>query len=168
MNMQLTTFVIAMIALNGSTILLLAKILAGTSFRQALLEKDPAVVEETTRALVASHEATVQAWAPAIVSAAAAGIAVPVTVPNPPTPQNVADALPASYSRIAGAFGAVVLAAALYALANYIIWAAFYSPASIKDVLDKTGNFFLAGSALFAPYAVNQLTSIFPRQPAAR
>jgi hypothetical protein len=168
MDPKLTTFVIAMIALNGSVVFLLARVLGGTSFREAMVEKDPAVVEETTRALVASHAATVQALAPALISAAGVRGSVPVAVPDAPTPQDVADALPASYSRIAGAFGAIVLAGALFALANYITWAAFYLPGSIKDVLDKMGNFFIAGSALFAPYAANQLTSIFHRQPTAR
>ncbi|HLL30971.1 MAG TPA: hypothetical protein VK403_08245 [Allosphingosinicella sp.] len=168
-----------MAALNLAVLILLSRMLGGLTLRGALIEKDPAVVEDTTAALVASQKVTAdavvavaQAQAPALAAAAAGGpgggAITPVTVPNPVTPQNVVDALPASYSRIAGAFGAIVLAAALYGVANYIIWAAFFAPDKISGVLDKMGSFFLAGSALFAPYAVNQLTSIFPRQPAAR
>lgn len=178
-DLMLPAFLIAMVALNLAVLILLSRMLGGLTLRGALVEKDPAVVEDTTAALVASHKvaadaavAMAQAQAPALLAAASGGpgaaTVTPVTAPNPVTPQNVADALPASYSRIAGAFGAIVLAAALYGLANYIIWAAFFAPDKISSVLDKMGSFFLAGSALFAPYAVNQLTSIFPRQPAGR
>ena len=66
-----------------------------------------------------------------------------------------------SYSRVAGALGAFVLAASLWALANWLIYAAFWAPDTISPVLDGVGNFFLAGSSLFAPYAFNQLASVF-------
>lgn len=167
MSPQFATFVIAMLALNLSVLLLLARILSGTDINRALKEKDPAVVEETARALTAAHFAAAESLAPAAVAAATSGEVAPV-VPAAPTPQEINDALPASYSRIAGAFGAIVLAGALYAVANYITWAAFFEPDKISPVLDKMGSFFLAGSALFAPYAFNQLTSIFPRPPATR
>ncbi|HEY5723448.1 MAG TPA: hypothetical protein VIT45_14120 [Allosphingosinicella sp.] len=153
---QLAAFIIAALALNLMVLILLRHILASVSLPDALVEKDPAVIEETTAALVASHQADVQA-------AAALSVAgTPTAAPAPVTAQEVAEALPASYSRIAGAFGAIVLAAALYAIANYIVWAMFFAPDKVSPVLQNIGSFFLAGSALFAPYAFNQLTSIFP------
>jgi hypothetical protein len=178
-DLMLPAFVIAMVALNLTVLVLLNRMLSGLDLRGVLSEKDPAVVADTTAALVAGQKAAAdaavavaQANAPVFAAAAAAGNLPPAAltpaVAPAVAPQDVADALPASYSRIAGAFGAIVLAAALYSVANYIVWAAFFAPDRIGGVLDKIGNFFLAGSALFAPYAVNQLTSIFPRQPTAR
>jgi hypothetical protein len=148
-----------MFALNLTVLVLFKRMLSGRPLGGALVEKDPAVIQDATAALIASHKASADAAAAVSSSAAVAG--------NAP-PEDVVDALPASYSRVAGAFGAIVLAAALYGLANYLVWAAFYQPDKISNVLEETGTFFLAGSALFAPYAVNQLTSIFPRPPAPK
>ena len=160
---------LAMFALNLTVLVLFKRMLSGRPLGGALVEKDPAVIQDATAALIASHKASADAAAAVSSSAAVAGNAPPApTLPTPLTPEDVVDALPASYSRVAGAFGAIVLAAALYGLANYLVWAAFYQPDKISNVLEETGTFFLAGSALFAPYAVNQLTSIFPRPPAPK
>jgi hypothetical protein len=64
-----------------------------------------------------------------------------------------------SYSRACGSLGMIVMAGMLFALGNYILWASFFDKSI--DILDKIGSFFLAGSSLFAPYAFNQLGSVF-------
>lgn len=64
-----------------------------------------------------------------------------------------------SFSRVAGAFGALALAMAVIGISYWLVYALFYE----KDisVLKQAGWFFLSGSALFAPYAFNQLSSVF-------
>lgn len=66
-----------------------------------------------------------------------------------------------SYSRISGLFGSVMISAFFWAFGNIIIWEAFHNPAQIKPTVDSVGTFFLVGSALFLPYAFNQLRLIF-------
>ena len=65
-----------------------------------------------------------------------------------------------SFSRISGAFGAMALAMAVTGISYWLVFALFYDPGNLKNLKDA-GWFFLAGSALFAPYAFNQLASIF-------
>ena len=64
-----------------------------------------------------------------------------------------------SFSRVAGAFGALALAVAVIGISYWLVYALFY--AEDIAVLKQAGWFFLSGSALFAPYAFNQLSSIF-------
>jgi hypothetical protein len=64
-----------------------------------------------------------------------------------------------SFSRTAGAFGAMSLAAAVIGVAYWMVYALFYDQ-DVK-VLKEASWFFLSGSALFAPYAFNQLSSVF-------
>lgn len=66
-----------------------------------------------------------------------------------------------SYSRVSGMVGAIVLACFFWALANVVVFQAFTQQAQIEVVLKGVGTFILSGSALFAPYAFNQLTGIF-------
>ncbi|WP_051563722.1 hypothetical protein [Enterovibrio calviensis] len=67
-----------------------------------------------------------------------------------------------SFSRTAGAFGAMALAAATIGISYWLIYALFCQDSeSISESLTSVGYFFLAGSALFAPYAFNQLSSLF-------
>jgi hypothetical protein len=66
-----------------------------------------------------------------------------------------------SYSRISGLFGSVMISAFFWALGNVIIWKAFENPAQIEPIIDSVAKFFLVGSALFLPYAFNQLRLIF-------
>lgn len=73
--------------------------------------------------------------------------------PDPP--------LPTSFSRVAGIVGAIVLVVFFWGLANAILYDAFTYLDHIKQIVQNTWQFFLVGSALFAPYAFNQLTSIF-------
>lgn len=64
-----------------------------------------------------------------------------------------------SFSRVAGAFGALALAMAVIGISYWLIYALFYEKE--LSVLQQAGWFFLSGSALFAPYAFNQLSSVF-------
>jgi hypothetical protein len=70
----------------------------------------------------------------------------------------------ASYSRVTGALGAVILTAFFWAIGNVVL-ADTLSPnaaATIGPLLNAVGRFFLVGSALFLPYAFNQLKTLFP------
>ena len=64
-----------------------------------------------------------------------------------------------SFSRTAGAFGAMALAAAVIGVSYWLVYALFYTQP--LTVLKDASWFFLSGSALFAPYAFNQLSSVF-------
>lgn len=76
--------------------------------------------------------------------------------PSPPGSQVQAD-MP-STSRVVAAVGTLVLAAMLLGVGYYTLWSLFtYQSVDLSSI----GTYFLAGSALFAPYAVNQLSSIF-------
>ncbi|VWX54422.1 hypothetical protein [Novosphingobium sp. 9U] len=67
-----------------------------------------------------------------------------------------------SYSRVTGALGAVILTAFFWAIGNVVLMDALGDRGNIVQLLDAAGRFFLVGSALFLPYAFNQLRSIFP------
>ena len=66
-----------------------------------------------------------------------------------------------SYSRISGLFGSVIISAFFWALGNVIIWKAFQNPTQVEQIINGVQKFFLVGSALFLPYAFNQLRLIF-------
>jgi len=70
-----------------------------------------------------------------------------------------------SYSRVTGALGAVILTSFFWAIGNVVLSQALGDAASItriKPMMDAVSPFFLVGSALFLPYAFNQLKSLFP------
>jgi hypothetical protein len=67
-----------------------------------------------------------------------------------------------SYSRITGALGAVVLTAFFWSLGNIVLIRALSDVTTIKPMMDAISPFLLVGSALFLPYAVNQLKTLFP------
>lgn len=85
--------------------------------------------------------------------AAPVGAAGAAPEPPPASPQV------GSFSRTAGAIGGMALAAAVIGIAYWVLYALFYE--ANLDKLEGLGTFFLSGSALFAPYAFNQLSSIF-------
>ncbi len=64
-----------------------------------------------------------------------------------------------SFSRVAGAVGTIAIAATFVGLGYWIVYSLFFKQ-PLED-LAETGVYFLAGAALFAPYAFNQLSSIF-------
>jgi len=66
-----------------------------------------------------------------------------------------------SYSRVAGLLGVGALTSFFWALGNVILRQAFIDPSKIGEIVTGCEPFFLAGSALFAPYAFNQLSSVF-------
>lgn len=67
----------------------------------------------------------------------------------------------ASFSRVAGAIGAMALASFMAGLGLWIFFAINMEDATRIDRLPKLSTYFLGGSALFAPYAFNQLSKIF-------
>jgi hypothetical protein len=75
---------------------------------------------------------------------------------NPPAP---APEVP-SYSRVAAAVGTFVLATMVLGMGYYALWSLF-----TRNTVDlsSVGSYLLSGSALFAPYAFNQLSSIFKK-----
>ncbi len=71
---------------------------------------------------------------------------------------------PTSASRVIAFIGSIVLATFLWALGNVVLFKAVQATdggSDIGSLLSEIGNFFLAGSALFAPYAFNQLSRVF-------
>lgn len=66
-----------------------------------------------------------------------------------------------SYSRVSGFIGSTVMACFLWAISNYVLYAAFCDADNIAKLLASLGTYFLAGASLFAPYAVNQLSKVF-------
>jgi hypothetical protein len=66
-----------------------------------------------------------------------------------------------SYSRVTGLFGAVIVTCFFWAIGDVILWKAMVSPAEVKEITANLGPFFLVGSALFLPYAFNQLKTVF-------
>jgi len=69
-----------------------------------------------------------------------------------------------SYSRVTGAFGAVILTAFFWAVGNILLANSLSEVdfSKLAQLLDALGRFFLIGSALFLPYAFNQLKTLFP------
>jgi hypothetical protein len=78
------------------------------------------------------------------------------------TPEKV---YPTSFSRLAGALGAMVLACFFWGLGNVIFYFAFANIGIVTQLGSALGWYFLAGSALFAPYAFKQLGQIFNAGP---
>jgi len=68
---------------------------------------------------------------------------------------------PTSFSRVAGAIGAVSLAAFMAGLGLWVFFAISDQDATMIDRLSKLSTYFLGGAALFAPYAFNQLSKVF-------
>lgn len=74
-----------------------------------------------------------------------------------PLSSNTSDDVP-STSRVGAAVGTLVLAVMALGVGYYMLWSLF---AHQSVDLSGIGTYFLSGSALFAPYAFNQLSSIF-------
>lgn len=68
---------------------------------------------------------------------------------------------PTSFSRLTGLIGTIYLAAFLWALGFFVLTYIWVDPTKIATVIGESGRFLMAGSALFAPYAFNQLSQIF-------
>lgn len=68
-------------------------------------------------------------------------------------------AMVGSASRMIAMFGLLVLAVVLLGIGNAITWSLFVE--NKVPALDGIGTYLLGGAALFAPYAFNQLKSVF-------
>jgi len=65
-----------------------------------------------------------------------------------------------SFSRTAGIIGAIGMASVTIGIGYWVIYGLFFDTASL-DSIKSVGWYYLAGSALFFPYAFNQIASIF-------
>ena len=65
-----------------------------------------------------------------------------------------------SYSRVTGLFGAVLVTSMFWAVGNAVIWYLFVDPTTAEQIVDSVWKLFVLGSALFLPYAFNQLRTI--------
>lgn len=72
-----------------------------------------------------------------------------------------------SYSRIAGMLGAIVLGCLIWGLGNAVLARAILEPQEVETMLKGVWPFLLSTSALFAPYAFNQLKDAMqpPKKP---
>ena len=78
--------------------------------------------------------------------------------PNVPAPDNT------SYSRVSGACGSAVMVCFFWALSDIVIVKVFARSPNMTDIktfVEGLSSYFLYGSALFAPYAFNQLSQAF-------
>ncbi|MGA0604232.1 hypothetical protein ACO2Q3_26250 [Caulobacter sp. KR2-114] len=66
-----------------------------------------------------------------------------------------------SYARVTGFVGTVILTSFFASVGNVVLFQAMFDPGKIAAIVSGVGPLFLVGSALFAPYAFNQLRSIF-------
>jgi hypothetical protein len=66
-----------------------------------------------------------------------------------------------SFSRTAGAIGAVGIAATFIGIGYWAIYELFFGSAADLTKISDLKVYFLAGSAMFLPYAFNQLSAIF-------
>ena len=140
--MPIVVMAATLIIFNTAIIKLLQVAFGPINFRAALREKEPKVLQATAAAVALTVAATPGGT-------------------TPPADPKAAD--PTSYSRIAGAAGAIVLACFLWGLGNIILFKAFEAGGitAIKELLQNVGIYFLAGASLFAPYAFNQLKAAF-------
>jgi hypothetical protein len=77
----------------------------------------------------------------------------------PPTALN--ESAPTSFSRLAGLLGILYLTAFLWGIGFFVLTYIWVAPDTIGKVISDSGQFLMAGSALFAPYAFNQLSQVF-------
>jgi hypothetical protein len=68
---------------------------------------------------------------------------------------------PGSFSRLAGTIGAIGIAATFVGIGYWIIFDLFLNNGGDLTKIGDLKYYFLAGSAMFLPYAFNQLSSVF-------
>ena len=77
------------------------------------------------------------------------------TDPNPnPQPD------PVSFSRVTGMIGAVVVASLFWIMSNVAIGTAILDPGNLTNMLTGITKLFFVGTALFVPYAFNQIKTL--------
>ena len=151
MDVEHWAYAIALVALNIFVVWALRQVTLRITLTEVLAEKGPKEIA-----------ARAQAVEKALQRRAALNADDPAKRGGEPTdPGPIPEPMPTNYSRTSGFLGSLILVGALWAFANYAVWAAFWKPAALPDTLSALKSFFLAGSALFAPYAFNQLGSIF-------
>ena len=64
-----------------------------------------------------------------------------------------------SYSRITGLIGAVMLTSFFWAIGNIVLYKAFTQVDDVRKIVSAVAPLFMVGSALFLPYAFNQIRS---------
>ena len=87
--------------------------------------------------------------------------AAPPTAPGAGAAAGGTQDQPGSFSRTAGAIGAVGIAATFVGIGYWIIFDLFADKGAELTKIGDLKYYFLAGSAMFLPYAFNQLSSIF-------
>ena len=65
-----------------------------------------------------------------------------------------------SFSRVTGLVGAVVVASLFWIMSNVAIAVAILNPGDLENVLGGVTKLFFVGSALFIPYAFNQIKTL--------
>jgi hypothetical protein len=65
-----------------------------------------------------------------------------------------------SFSRLAGSIGAIGIAATFVGISYWVLHTLFFDIGNLTKI-EGLATYFLAGSAMFLPYAFNQLSSIF-------
>jgi hypothetical protein len=66
-----------------------------------------------------------------------------------------------SFSRVSGALGAIGIAATFVGIGYWALHGLFFGSASDLGKISSLSTYFLAGSALFIPYAFNRISEIF-------
>lgn len=123
---------LVLLIFNAATIVLLAVCLRGVSFAEALAEKGHSLRPAPRQAAAAADAATL----------------------DQPAER-------ASYSRIAGLIGAVVMATFFWAVANVTLAKMITEPQVVAKSLEGVFALMFAGAAMFLPYAANQLRELF-------
>lgn len=88
--------------------------------------------------------------------------AVPAA-PGPGADVGGVDPRNTSFSRVSGFIGSIVMSTFFWGIANVLLARSFGSQSdisAIKDIVTNLGSYFAYGSALFAPYAFNQIKSM--------
>jgi len=79
----------------------------------------------------------------------------PITSPEPDI----------SYARVSGAIGSIAIASLFVAISYWLIFALFFGNGKgaydVGSRINSMSGFFIAGAALFLPYAFERLTSFF-------
>jgi len=70
-----------------------------------------------------------------------------------------------SYARVSGAIGSIAIASLFVGMSYWILYALFFGTGTgaydIATKINAMSGFFIAGAALFLPYAFDRLSSIF-------
>ncbi|MDN3578491.1 hypothetical protein QWZ03_17105 [Chitinimonas viridis] len=140
-----TVKLVYFIAVTGLVTLILLSVLA--AIRRALIKQGWRIAEAMSEELDAAS-----------LPAAMANPAPQATPTATDTYQLPGHLIP-SASRLIGMVGLVIMAAMYVGIGYFALYAAFFSPASLAYI-DDLAKYFLVGSALFAPYAFNQLSSM--------